>query len=381
MAWRLIAAAFLLVVIVDGAQRSLPSRELRDFGSFIASARAGIEGADPYAIHPLTFHVVVPGFDVWNPNLNPPISVLLFRPFTAAAPHEAFLWWWGISLVCYVLAVALLVRRYGEKDRPLLTLWALAAAGFWDTLALGQIYLPLVLATVIVWLLLERGRTAAAGLLIGCIVAVKPNFAAWPAVLLLAGHLRAPLTAFAVAAILSTIPLLTHGSAIYRQWASVILADESRTAFLTNASIPGLAARAGIQAAGMIAAVAVLAMVAGWAFRRKPSPLEASAVGMVAGIAASPIAWVHYTLLLLPVFFRWHRSPALVAAAILLVVPVAFVLRYLDAALWRQATIGSSYNWAVILCLLFSWGLARARPITRRVFHPAPGIPAPRAPV
>jgi hypothetical protein len=381
VAWRLLAAAVLLAVVVDGVQRSLPSGELRDFGSFVASARAGIEGANPYGIHPLTFHVVVPGFDVWNPNLNPPISVLLFRPFTAAAPHDAFLWWWGISFVCYVLAVALLVHRYGGKDGPLLALCALAAAGLWDTLALGQIYLPLVLATVVAWLLLEREHPAAAGVLIGCIVAVKPNFAAWPAVLLLAGHLRAPLAACAVAAILSAIPLLTHGGAIYTQWADVILADESRTAFLTNASIPGLAARAGIPAAGMIAAVAVLAMVTAWAWRGKPSPLEASAVGMVAGIAASPIAWVHYTLLLLPVFFRWHRSPALVAAAILLVVPVAFVLRYLDAAFWRQATIGSAYNWAVILCLLFSWRLARARSITRRGSHRVPGIPAPRAPV
>ena len=188
--------------------------------------------------------------------------------------------------------------------------------------------------------------------MIGCIVAIKPNFAAWPAVLLLAGHLRAPLTAFVVAAILSTIPLLTHGSAIYTQWAGVILADESRTAFLTNASIPGLAARVGVPAAGMIAAVAVLAIVAAWAFRSKPSPLEASAIGMVAAIAASPIAWVHYTLLLLPVFFRWTRSTWLLPAAMLLVVPVPVVLRFLDAPLWQQGTIGSVYNWAVILCLV-----------------------------
>lgn len=349
--WRLVAAACLLVVIVDGAQRSLPSGELRDFGSFVASAKAGAEGQNPYGIHPLTFHVVLPGFDVWNPNLNPPVSVLLFRSFDQAAPRDAFRWWWGISFVCYLFAVALVAQRYGGDERPLLALWALAAAGCWDTLALGQIYLPLVLAAVIAWLLLERGRDAAAGVLIGCIIALKPNFAAWPAVLLLAGHMRAPLVAFATAAMVSVVPLLTHGVTIYAQWADVILADENRIAFLTNASIPGLAARIGMPTAGMIAAAAVLAMVAAWAFYRRPPSLEASAAGIIASIAASPIAWVHYTLFLLPVFFRWHKSPVLVPAAALLVVPVAVGLRFLDAPAWQQLTIGSAYNWAIVLCL------------------------------
>lgn len=349
--WRLFTAVCLLVVIVDGMQRSLPSGELRDCGSFVASATAGAEGLNPYGIYPLTFHVVMPGFDVWNPNLNPPVSVLLFRVFTTGSPHAALRWWWGLSLACYLLAVALLVRRYGEH-RVLLALWACAAAGFWDTLALGQIYLPLVLAAVIAWRLLDRGHGAAAGVLIGVIIAIKPNFAAWPAALLLAGHVRTPVAAFVSAALMSAIPLLTHGPAIYAQWADVILADESRTAFLTNASIPGLAARLGLPVLGTIAAAAVLVVLAIWTLRRQPPLLEASAAGIVAGIAASPIAWVHYTLFLLPVFFRWHRVPLLVPAAVLLVVPVAVVLRYIDAPLWQQMTIGSVYNWAVLLCAL-----------------------------
>jgi hypothetical protein len=69
------------------------------------------------------------------------------------------------------------------------------------------------------------------------------------------------------------------------------------------------------------------------------------------GIAASPIAWVHYTLFLLPVFFAARMSPPLVAAATLLVVPVAVVLRFLDAPAWQQLTIGSTYNWAIVLGL------------------------------
>src|SRR5690606_17800790 len=121
----------------------LPSGELRDFGSFIASGRAGAAGQDPYGIYPLTFHVVLPGFDVWNPNLNPPVSVPLFGYLGRADPQRAFRAWWSVLLACYLVTIALLIRRYGDRRGWLLALWSLSLAGLWDTLALGQIYLPL----------------------------------------------------------------------------------------------------------------------------------------------------------------------------------------------------------------------------------------------
>jgi hypothetical protein len=43
-------------------------------------------------------------------------------------------------------------------------------------------------------------------------------------------------------------------------------------------------------------------------------------------------------------------TPPLLAAAVLLVVPVPFVLRFVEAPAWLQLTLGSSYNWAVLLC-------------------------------
>ena len=98
-------------------------------------------------------------------------------------------------------------------------------------------------------------------------------------------------------------------------------------------------------------AIAALAGATVWAFRRKPGSLQASALGIALGIAVSPIAWVHYTLFLLPVFFRRRPTRLMAIAAALLVVPVPFVLRFLDSPLWIQATVGSAYNWAVLLCL------------------------------
>lgn len=374
---RVALAVCLCAVIADGVTRARPTGELRDFGSFMGSGEAGIAGANPYGIHPLTFHVVLPGFDVWNPNLNPPISVPFFGLLWRLGPDHAFVLWWGVSLISFLVAVALLVRRYGAGPGWLLPLWAVALAGMWDTLALGQIYLPLVLATVGSWLLLERGRYVAAGVLMGILIAVKPNFAVWPVVLLLAGHVRPALCAGATAALLSLIPILTHGPRIYRQWVDLIASDTGRAAFLTNASIPGLTLRVDAGLVGTVVSVALLGALALWAVRHRPAPLRASALGILGGIAASPIAWVHYTLFLLPVFFSRRWTPLVAAAAALLIVPVHVVLRLLDAPLWQQVTAGSVYNWAVILCLA-GLGVEEARDAQEaRIAAHGPTVPPP----
>lgn len=348
---RVALALCLGVVIADGIGRARPSGELRDFGSFIASGQAGAAGQNPYGIYPLTFHVVLPGFEVWNPNLNPPVSVPFFALLSRLGPEHAFVLWWGLSLVCYLIAIALLVQRYGSGPAWLMPLWALALAGLWDTLILGQIYLPLVLAAVGSWLLLERGRHVPAGVLLGLIIAVKPNFAVWPVLLLLAGHAKPALVAGVAAVVLSAIPLLTNGPLVYRQWIELIASDTGRAAFLTNASLPGLALRLQAGPIGVLLSVALLGGLAAWALRSKPGPLRASALGILGGITASPIAWVHYTLFLLPVFFSRRWTAPVAAAAVLLTVPVHVVLRLLDASPWQQATFGSVYNWAVVLCL------------------------------
>ena len=96
----------------------------------------------------------------------------------------------------------------------------------------------------------------------------------------------------------------------------------------------------------------VLAGLALWARRHRPSALHATALGVVGGIVASPIAWVHYALLLLPAFFAAPLRASTAIAAGLLIVPVPLILAFLDAPRWQQATFGSAYNWAVLLCLL-----------------------------
>jgi hypothetical protein len=307
-------------------------------------------------------HVVLPGFDSFNPNLNPPISALLFRAFDIADPQVSLRAWWGISVACYLVTVLLLVAGYGTRRGALLALPALALAGFSDTLFLGQIYLPLVLAGVGAWLLLERGHGGLAGVLIGLVVAMKPNFLVWPVLLLLSRQYRPALVAFGVAGAVSAVPLLTMGPEVYRQWVELIASDRDRATFLTNASLTGLAARAGVSAVGVVLSLAMLAALALWALVRRPDPMRVSAFGLLASVFASPIGWIHYTLFLLPVFLRAWDSRAMRAVVLLLMVPVPFVVDQLGSSVLNQLTIGSVYGWALLLCLVVL--VAEPAPVT-----------------
>jgi hypothetical protein len=361
-------AAIALVLIVSDVARVLPNHGLWDFGSFVASARAAREGLNPYGVYPLTMHVVLPGFDSYNPNLNPPISALLFRAFDVTDPQASLRVWWAISVACYVVAVLLLVARYGARRAVLIGLPALALAGFSDTLFLGQIYLPLVLAAVGAWLLLERGQGTFAGVLIGLVVAMKPNFLVWPVLLLLSRHYRPAFVALGVAALVSAVPLVAMGPEVYRQWAELLASDRERAAFLTNASLTGLAARAGVSVVGLAVSAALLMALAAWALVRRPDALRASAFALLASVFASPIGWIHYTLFLLPVFVRGWGSRAMRAVVLLLMVPVPFVVDQLGTPTLNQLTVGSVYGWALLLCLAaMALQPAPATPVRERI--------------
>lgn len=345
-----VAAAILLLAIVQGMAEALPGPDLLDFGSFLASGRAAARGDNPYGIYPETFHVVLPGFESWNPNLNPPVALPLFQWFARFDPHDGFRMWWALSFVCQAALVWMLEARY--RRGVVAVLWAFALAGFWDTLVLGQIYAPLALAATGAWLLEDRGRPIAAGLLIGVVAAVKPNFLVWPALLLLSGHHRSALAAIAAAAVLSALPLALYGPEVYLQWAGLIANDEARGVFLTNASLAGIAQRLGWPEGGRVLGVALLAGLGLWAWRCRPRPLEAAAVALAAGLLASPLAWIHYTLFLVPVIMATRLTPALGLSAALMVVPVPAVLALLDSPAWVKASLGSVYGWAVTLCLV-----------------------------
>jgi hypothetical protein len=325
---------------------------LWDFGSFVASARAAREGLNPYGIYPLTLHVSLPGFESWNPNLNPPISALLFRAFDVADPAVSFRVWFWVSVACHLATVFLVLRCQRPPEPWAVAAWCLGLAGFWDTLFLGQIYVPLALAAAAAWFLLNRGASAWAGILIGIVAALKPNFLVWPVLLFLAGHRRPALAAFTTVLAISAVPAIIFGPEIYRQWFELIASDRERAFFLTNASLAGLVARAGAPGVvGLLLSVGLLGALAIWALWRKPGVVQASAFALVAALLASPLGWIHYTLFLIPVVASRWREPAVLFAAIPLLVPVPFIIDLFTAPAWVHLTAGSLYGWALVILL------------------------------
>jgi hypothetical protein len=357
-----LAAIPLLALAVTGLSAALPTPVLFDFGSFWESGRAAAAGLDPYATYPLTFRVSIGGFAIENPNLNPPAALPLFDLFARADPHLAFRRWWAVSMAAWIGALALLAARSPGADpwRGVALLWACALAGLWDTLVLGQVYLPLALAAVAAWILLEDRRDLPAGLLIGLLAAVKPNFLVWPVLLAIAGHRRPAAWAGVSFAALSALPAILYGPGVYADWAAVVAGEGARAAFPTNASLMGFVVRAGLpREAGLAIGVALLLGCAAWARRRRPGIVATGSVALTAAILASPIAWVHYLLFLLPVFVAHGGSWAVRAAAALLLVPVPMVLGALGGSTATALGLGSLHGWAAVLLFAGVTGLDR----------------------
>ncbi|MDH5798166.1 MAG: DUF2029 domain-containing protein [Paracoccaceae bacterium] len=292
-------------------------------------------------------------FDGANPNLNPPASLLIFAPISLIEPHTALqIVWWG-SIIAFLAVLIVLNRLYLPPGGSWLVLWAVSLPGFWGTVMLGQIYVVLLVAAAAAWMLQDRGRLVAAGLLIGAIAAFKTNFLVWPVLLLLAGHWRTALPAFASFATLSLLPTLFFGPQVYAQWIEMILNDDpSRILWVTNMSVIAYASRIGLPWLGKAMAVAILLGLAWWAWRNRPADRETGLIAIIASLLASPVAWIHYGLFLLPALFsiRWTRT--MIIGGLLLATPRIIADNLFYGPTWMEVTLGSLYIWSLLALAL-----------------------------
>jgi Glycosyltransferase family 87 len=256
---------------------------LGDFGSFYEAGRAALRGENPYGVYALTYFSAV--------NLNPPFSVLLFMPPAHLAPVVAARLWSIGSALAYVASVVLLLMAYPCSRAPWRLVWALGISAIWGTLALGQIYNYLGLATVGGWLLLRARRPGRAAVLFGLLIAVKVNFAIVPLLLFAAGQRRTALTTLGAALGLSLLPLPLLGWRAYAQWAEALTVGggvSSQVVQPTNGSLSGLLARLDLRWLGAAAAgILILALVA-WSWRRRRPAVQACGVALAASILAAP---------------------------------------------------------------------------------------------
>lgn len=303
----LLALLTLLATIAVFLSRPGPGR--KDFFSFVFSGRAIMEGANPYAR------------DI-DPTLTPPFTLPLLSLLARLDPWSAYVGWWLFSIPLYVTIALVLLRAYPERRSPTLLLWTVAYAPFACTLAGGQVYIVLLALTAVAWLALRDDRPMVAGVALGFLVALKPNFALWPFLLLVTGVAVPALVAFAVAAFLTVAPMLWYGWRIVPDWLNrgSYVADLMPGSY-GEMSIRGVFARFGLDGIGIVIAVAVILAVSVWAWRRRLPPLEASAVALVGSLIAAPLAWPGYAVTLLPVLIARPWNLPMRAGAILFTFP------------------------------------------------------------
>jgi alpha-1,2-mannosyltransferase len=367
----------LTLSLFGGSDAAVP---LADFGSFYASGLAARQGLDPYGVYPLTLDANLGrGAAV---NLNAPFSVVLFEGLTAVDPVTARRLWFLATLVAYGLMLGLLVWQQSGFRSPLAIAWALLLTGFVETVLLGQVYVVLALLSTTAWVLLQYGGAASlrslphgltllqrtsnsddletricqrqwliASVLIGFVVAFKPNFLLWPAFLLLAGYWRVAVGSVLTAVIFGAIPAVLYGPGVYAQWLSALRLEQVN-AQVANASLPGLLARDGAASPLALAAGALVSIgLAVWVWRRRPDAGVTSGVALVGLLLASPLAWVGYTVFLLPVVARSRVTLTLIVACVLLCLPRLVLQAWADDSVWLAVSFGAAYTvaWSILL--------------------------------
>src|SRR5512133_1442863 len=259
----------------------------QDFGSFIAAGQLANEGKNPYSNDsPLMYSVDFPeiGLKGDAPNLNPPISVLVFQSIAEIDPNITINSWRIVSILLYIVSLLILHRMYPATGfHAFMRLaWALSLAGFWHTIQLGQIYCLILFFAVLTWIFQKNNRTILAGICLGFLIAIKPNFIFWAILLWVAGNWKSFIAAGVTALSISIIPLFTHGIKIYQQWLEAsALFTPNLLLCPGNNSFQGLTARFGQPNLGIVLSV-ILALVILWlVFKRQTDMDKNNALGGV----------------------------------------------------------------------------------------------------
>ncbi|MGE0056912.1 MAG: glycosyltransferase family 87 protein [Dehalococcoidia bacterium] len=338
--------AAVAVIVLSAVHATRPERGLLDLGSFMHAGASYSKGLNPYAenrgVRPKPLYKSL--------NLNPPISVYPFSAISRFDLQALRVLFFGESLFLFAAIVGVLAVAFPEHRNPVSILSVTALAGLWYVLEYNQIYMPLVAAITGAWLLMRRGEWLLAGVLIGLVIAIKPQFGILALVLFAAQYRRPAMAAFATAGGVSLIPLLIEGPTIYRQWLQTLREFEG-TLWPGNASLFAVGGRLESPALGYALIAVMLVTALAWAWRTRPSVTDAASVGIIAVILTGPTSWPGYTLFLLPVLFSRSWDWRIWTALVLFAVPQWFVVSTAVSSTLADLTVGNINVWGMLLVL------------------------------
>lgn len=358
-----------------------------DLDVYRLSAQAWLDGRPLYHAS-ASFHTAS-GADL--PFTYPPLSAIVFTPFTWLSFHAASVVITAITLVLLVVSTMVVLAALNPVwARQWLLAVAIAVAAVYycepirTNFVFGQI--NVVLMALVLADCLPRRTRWPRGLLLGLAIALKLT----PAVFLLYFALRrdnrAALTAMIsfVGATLLGFALAWRDSLEY--WTST-LPDTNRigtSGYFKNQNIVGALARLDVTTSERftiwaVGSLAVLAMTV-WAARRAlraGEPVLALCCIALFGLVVSPVSWSHHWVWVVPTLLTtaalaYQRRNLWLAAAtavgLVMMVWTPFELlpehRESTAPLWRQL-VGASYIWWAVAIIVVTGGTVATRALPR----------------
>jgi alpha-1,2-mannosyltransferase len=368
-----------------------------DLDVYRMSAQAWLDGRPLYR-DSASFHTAS-GADL--PFTYPPLSAIVFTPFTWLSYHAASVVMTAITLVLLVVSTMIVLAALEVWQTSAVSTGPAWARRCWlavaiavvaiyyfepirTNLVLGQI--NVVLMTLVLADCLPRRTPWPRGLLLGLAIALKLT----PAVFLLYVALRrdkhAALTAAMsfVGATLLGFALAWRDSLEY--WTST-LRDTNRigtSGYFKNQNIVGALARLDLTnterlTIWMVGSFALLAMTV-WAARRTlraDEPVLALCCIALFGLVVSPVSWSHHWVWVVPTLLttgalayqrRNLSLAAVTAVGLAMMVWTPFELlpehRESTASLWRQL-VGASYIWWAVAVILVAGATVATRAAPR----------------
>lgn len=285
-----------------------------DWLDFIFSARRLDLGLDPY-VHSAS--VAQPWSDLAGVNgfnANPPVLFPLFQAVAWLDARTSLFWAQAVNLA--LLASSLGLAGVFRGRLTPLQIWCAISAPAVCAIYEGQIYGVLALLLTLAYLNLVAGRPRAAGIYLGILCALKPNFGLCILALFAGGFGAAAVCAAAVAAACHLAALGLYGLPVYEAWLRSIagmhwlLGSVSIRLLLDPTPLRWLWPYAAI--AGAIVTISVIA-------RCRPDARLVLLYSAAAAMLFSPVAWIGYVIMLYPLLLRGPVNRLIVAGLVCMV--------------------------------------------------------------
>jgi Glycosyltransferase family 87 len=319
---RAILVALAVAATIGHAALQIASL-LQDLPDLRSDFHALLRGAarHAYATLPLYNLTALTANPFRNTFVAPPAAALLLQPVATMPLGAALLSWRLASLALALLGAALLLWAY--RARP--ASWAgagmlmlIAAAPVVSNVADGQISLALLPLVALAWWGAVRGRDALWGGGLGAAAALNPALLPLLASTLIRGRWRGVLAGVVAAALITLLALAFVGATEHLVYLLGVLPKLLvSTSWVENQSLAGLVNRlyetdrlalqpglGGVVQSIWLALSGVVVLATIWLtspLRRQPADLTL-ALWSVAALLALPTSWIHYQILVIPIF-------------------------------------------------------------------------------